>query len=375
GDYRDGLFFDFANKGGKGYVLLNDLRDAVYGTEMTDENYRNLFSERAYIDEKHYGRVGRARSSVMLHNEMLDFRDRREVMKNSIPAEAYIYYRGAKPLQIMLSAASFRGDEGKTKYEIYYSFPFDELEFDKTENSKTSSFEESIIIKNLDSAPLYKNYDSYTLTYSKDTNLKKKSFIGQITFEIPPEKEASLAYINLISPVSERVGLAYYELEAKDYRGSSLMMSDIEFSYDIQRTNSTDRFTKNKLRIIPHTGGVLDKNENVFVYFEIYNLALDSDGDARYKIDYTIRKRNPLNSEKPRYFNSLGQEIINKKIKKKEVITTTQTETVRQKDTFNYLLFDMKGLSVGIYDMTINIKDLISGETTSSDYPFYLNKK
>jgi len=376
GDYRDGMFFDFANKGGKGYELIEDLREATYGGGLDDliVTSLNLYSERSNLSENHYGRVARVRSEMDYLTQMSDFHERIEIMNNNIPGEGFVYHTDSKALNTLVSSASFRGENDKTRYELYYSFPLEELEFEKKEKNKISAFDELVILKDLDNNTILQGSRNFDLTYDEDKNLKKDLYIGQINMEILPEKDDCIAYLKLKSDVSEKLGVLYQELETKDYTGESLMMSDIEFSYDIRPAAAENEFTKNGLQIIPHTGAVLNKNENIFVYFEIYNLALDSDGNGRYRVEYVIQKRSPDDEGKSKYFNSIGKEIVNTRVREKEMITTSRTETTEQKDTFNWISFDMSGLSEGLYDFTIKITNLVSSESTSSEYIFILGK-
>jgi hypothetical protein len=150
------------------------------------------------------------------------------------------------------------------------------------------------------------------------------------------------------------------------------MISDIEFSYDITPAKEKDEFTKNGLRIIPHTGEVLNKKENIFIYFELYNLDIDTDGDGQYIIDYIVQKRSPADLKKQKYYDNFGNEIVNKRVGKKEMITTSRIEKTKLNNTFNYLSVDMRGLSDGVYDLTIKVTDLVSKKYASSEYAFVL---
>ncbi len=375
GDYNDGLFFDFANKGGKGFVLINDLREATYGEGMNPLTYRDLYAERSYLDEKHYGRVARVRDEMWLLNEIIDYGDRKEIMHQSVPEEAFIFYPESSPLIIMTSSASFRGKEGKTRFELYYSFLLDELKFKKTENLRTTEIEEFVILKNIDNNRIYQDSRNLSIEYDEEKDLKKDLFIGQVNMEIPFKNEDYTTFLRVYNKANTKLGIVYHQLIDKDYSGNSLMISDIEFSYDIKPTVQDNEFTKNGLQIIPHTGGILNKDENVFIYFELYNITLDDDGDGRYRIEYIVRKRMTSDKEKEKYFNILGKEVINKRSGKEESITISRIETTKQSDTFNYLTIEMKGLSEGLYDLTIKITDLISQESTESEYPFVLGEK
>jgi GWxTD domain-containing protein len=372
GNYKDGMFFDFANKGGEGFVLIGDLREATYGEGMNELTYRDLYVERVELDEKHYGRVARAKDEIMLLNEIIDFRDRKDIMNKSIPQEAFLYYLDSRPLDIRISSASFRGTNGSTRYELYYSIPIEELKFEEDAKNIKSKLSELVLVKNLDNERVFQNNREYDIIYDKNKKKGKSLYIGQVNMEISPQNKENLAYLKLKSELSQRLGLAYHELRNRNYTDTTLMISDIEFSYDITPAKEKDEFTKNGLRIIPHTGEVLNKKENIFIYFELYNLDIDTDGDGQYIIDYIVQKRSPADLKKQKYYDTFGNEIVNKRVGKKEMITTSRIEKTKLNNTFNYLSVDMRGLSDGVYDLTIKVTDLVSKKSASSEYAFVL---
>jgi GWxTD domain-containing protein len=396
GNYNEGLFFDFVNKGGKGYELVGDLREAVYGLGHASSAGRNvntyyaLYKDREYLDDRHYGKIVRGMESgffagkndrnlveVRIDDEIFLYRDEKLIMEKNSPVEAYLYHTENQPIFLMTSSASFRGTGGRTRQEIYYSFPLNDIKFQETENLKTATFDESITLKNLENKNLYQDKRTIKLEYNKDQNVKNNSHIGQLNLEIPYQQEDYVSFLKIKSDTDKRLGLIYHEMNNKDYSGNSLILSDLEFSYNIVPSNEKNQFTKNGLFIIPHTGGIIDKDNDIFVYFEIYNLSLDSDGNARYKVDYTVKKRNPDDEKKEKIFDVLGHEIKNKKDKniEKEIITISATEITKKKDSFSWTSVDMKNLSSGLYDFSIRITDLISNESVFSEYPFILGGK
>ena len=70
-----------------------------------------------------------------------------------------------------------------------------------------------------------------------------------------------------------------------------------------------------------------------------------------------------------------GKEVANKKAKDTELIRSSWVESAKKRDTFSWQSIDMSGLSEGLYDLTIQITDLVSKKTIFSEYPFILGKK
>ena len=376
GDYNKGLFFDFANKGGKGYELVKHLGEAViYGSTI---NNPDLYMERAWLDENIYGELA-FKANAMPGGDMSDFVHnfifKKEDAIRNAPPEAYIFHDETQPLFVLTSSASFRGENGKTRQEIYYSFPLKDIKFNKEDEYKKASFDEFVVLKNIDNKNISKNKKSVALKFDKKQNLKKNSHIDQINIEVPYQEEDYICFLKIESSTDDHLGLIYHEMSNKDYTGRLLMMSDIEFAYSIDPASVRDKFTKNGLDIIPHTGGVINKEENIFIYFEIYNLVLDTKGDGSYKVEYVVRKRNSRGKGKKKIFNVFGREVSNKKAGDKETISSSWVESTKNQDTFSWQSIDMSGLSEGLYDLTIKITDLVAKKSISSGYGFILGKK
>lgn len=95
---------------------------------------------------------------------------------------------------------------------------------------------------------------------------------------------------------SRRDGEAIKPFVAQPLDSSELSVSDLQFSTLIQRADDSNRFTKNGLLVVPNPLRIFEKwaempvdgsykPRNMFLYFEIYNLAPDSTGNgAAYDI-------------------------------------------------------------------------------------------
>jgi GWxTD domain-containing protein len=376
-DYNYGFVFNFANKGGWGYELIGD--SSIASLEAGFGLFKGLKPQRREMGDAQYKRLPEG-----LADKFLDYRDAEEFMYLNVPAEGYPFFKETKPLYVMTSSASFKGENGGIRQELYYSFPINEIKFKKSGNNKTAEFDEYVVMKNVDNKNFYQNDQKIELKYDKNKDFDDEFYIGQINIDVPYKDEDYTSFLRITSSKSDKLGLVFHDFTERDYSGDSLSISEIEFAYNIEPTTEEDQFTKNGLRIIPHTGAVLDKNENIFIYFEIYNLSLDERSEGRYNIELIIQKRNPEDTTKKKFYNEIGKEISNKTDKffkyfvedfDKESITISRIETVKQKDTFIWFSLDMKALSDGLYDLTIKITDLVLNQSSSSEYAFMLGKK
>ena len=50
-----------------------------------------------------------------------------------------------------------------------------------------------------------------------------------------------------------------------------------------------DEFTKHELRIRPQPSRAFQPDDSVYLYYEVYNLLRDRNGQTRYRVDYDVR--------------------------------------------------------------------------------------
>ncbi len=160
---------------------------------------------------------------------------------------------------------------------------------------------------------------------------------------------------------SGRYGETVKPFVARPFDDAELSVSNLQFSTLIQRAEEDNRFTKNGLFVLPNPLRIFEKwtevpedgsykPRNMFLYFEIYNLAPDSDeGEATYEIYPAVTNHAngmtfPLAPKKNRRISgSAGLDVI----------------------ALDYMTFPD-----GVYTLDITVKDALAGTEASSSAIF-----
>ena len=234
--------------------------------------------------------------------------------------------------------------------------------------------ERDVSVRNVDLEYLFFDKSDVEVKMELTTNMKGKVSVGELNFEISPDEVEPIANLSFKSEISDRVGLYYSDLKPKDFRTSDLILSDIEFASNIEPTPTADHFSKNGLRILPHISEIVHKNNSLFIYFEIYNLTKDTDGDTRYRVEYIISRRGAESIAEITRSDTLNIRLEDSIKRDKNYIAMSDDFVKKDKNTFEWLAFDLKDLAVGQYVFTVKITDKVKGTSAVTKKHFTLKK-
>ncbi len=377
------LFYDFTNSG-FGFKKITDLRQALMRRSMNYNEFIVLYQDRDYIYPEVYQRVWEKYTRDKVGGEFaLDTElERIEIMKEfnekDSPPTIFDYdYGGEKEFNVAFASASFKGNSGNTRIELYYAFPLDEIYFDRPgRGSKIMKtiVDRKIVVRNIDLEYLYVDEMDIEIETEMTYDMKGRVSIGQVNFEMPPTEVEPIANLEFKSEISNSVGLYYYDLKPKDFRGADFMLSDIQFASDIKPTTIFDQFSKNGLRIIPHISEIVHRNIPLFVYFEMYNLKQDRSGDARYSVEYIISRRGVESIDVISAQDSTRIRLPGSLAREKNYIAIKDDHVKRAKNTLEWLSFDLSTLSVGRYVFSVRVYDKESNTASVSKRNFTLKE-
>ncbi|MFQ5649262.1 MAG: hypothetical protein ACE5IY_04915 [bacterium] len=190
--------------------------------------------------------------------------------------------------------ANFRGLDQKTYVEFYLQVPYDELQFIKTRNHFRAEY--VLQLRLLD---------------ANDKELERETIhdvVDVATFEetISPSKARVCLFGFTIDATLHRVKAELRDLETrystrieqdftpKNFGNNDLLISDIQFSQKITPAAEGEAYVKNQRYIEPNPLKIFARelSEHLFVYFEIYNLAVPQpDGQQTYTVSYLFLDR------------------------------------------------------------------------------------
>lgn len=156
------------------------------------------------------------------------------------------------------------------------------------------------------------------------------------------------------------------EVILPDYTGDHLMVSDILPAARIREVGDGQpgRFIRGNLEVIPLPGRNLGIEQPLFIYFEVYNLAKDEYGATNYRIEYTVAEIPYRPDPIQKLYQGLKSVIGGGG--RRAVLSSDFMRSGIESNPSTYLEIDMSHLPDGIYELWVEISDLLSGQTASN---------
>ena len=167
---------------------------------------------------------------------------------------------------------------------------------------------------------------------------------------------------------SKRTQVIRDSLRVEGYGGDSLRMSGIEMARRIEPTTEEGKFVKQGLQVIPMPSLTFKRDQDVFLYFEIYNLMRDAQGRTHYQVDYTTRRLEGGIGHL--VLSGLGR-LIGKRQKEDEVTVSYELGGEATQEVIHTALDLRKGKKGG-HTLQVTVTDLNSGIGVSRQTSFVL---
>ena len=245
--------------------------------------------------------------------------------------------------------AAFRGEDGQTRVEIYFALPLGVI----TSALKTPGNTVKVEMG-------YAVHDDAWQAVASDVQTKRvptnsdptAALIDFYQFTVPPDSyQVSL---HGFTTRTGQVGGDKFAYRAPDFSQPTLAMSDLVLA-DFIGPAQTSRFDRGDLHVSPNPFMRYSTQQPVFVYFELYHLALDEQDRTQFEIEYT------LTPKKRRRRNRAALSIRTDR--------TTETPS-----PVEHIEIDVRKVDPGDYTLTVSITDKITGETRHRSRPIELIK-
>ncbi len=244
----------------------------------------------------------------------------------------------------------FKGGKDKTAFiEIYLQINYNDLQFIKNKKHFLASYLIEIHIQDEQSnvVKTYNNRDSFEVNTFPETESTDANRVLQINFSLTAGQYTLNTKIT--DEETRRSSMVRVSFLAPDYFTSDLAISGIQLSRKIEASDEQGPFIKNNQFIEPNVSRIfLSGQENIFVYFEIYNLASnEAPNSDHYKVKYTL-------------FSD----------KKKKLYESVSSHVKPGSSSAHTIKFPSAGFSTGTYLIAIQIEDLYNGQTTQTSRTF-----
>jgi GWxTD domain-containing protein len=194
--------------------------------------------------------------------------------------------------------------------------------------------------------------DSGNLFVNTD-ELVAKPDSGNLSFEIIRDKDKGVA--------------AYHgKFKLRSFNSTSLEMSDVVLASSIDLNSEIGgRINREDYSILPNPTEIFSKDQDLYIYYEVYNLAKNNNGLTDFEQTIILEKKGQPGFSIGKIVGSVLK-FIGVKGENQQVGLTSRYQT-NDKDSPIYLQLDMADYKPGNYLLTVKIKDNITGKESEKD--------
>jgi hypothetical protein len=156
------------------------------------------------------------------------------------------------------------------------------------------------------------------------------------------------------------IGLIRGKYDVPRYSSDSLMLSDVLISSSIMPAGSDPRYNKGEISYRPHMFTRFKKNEQIGLYFELYNLALNDAGQTDFRITCSLQGSGAGESAMRRltgFFKSIFSDDAG-------FVGTSYDYKGNSRDEKLYMNIKVEDDYTGKYELVIAATDLLMAVTT-----------
>ncbi len=175
--------------------------------------------------------------------------------------------------------------------------------------------------------------------------------------------------LEVIEPQSGRSGAERATLVVENFSGDQLNMSSVVLTNADSSNPELALHRENDVQLVPALFQDFFPDQPIYVFYEIYNLTFDAQGQSRYRIDYVVESAPPNKSLAARLGKRLGLSRQN------VTLGSSFESTGNRRDEKLYQSLEILGQPAGPYRLTIRLTDRISGQTVSRLVSFAIKQK
>lgn len=247
----------------------------------------------------------------------------------------------------------FRGENGKSILEIYYSVSQQSLLYIKTENTYEAAALVRITITDIPGNNIiFSNiYKSPSIVNDTTKSKISQKLIGQVNY-ILDDGNYRLSILGSDFNDSTKLDLFEQDLKIVSSKAGEISISEIELSTSIKKSeNQESPFYKNTLEVIPNPSGLYGMNLNeLYYYYEIYGL-MESNISEEYNVNYSVYDLNNIN-----------------------LISTDKKFRRKTESKADFGKFIIDSLERGSYFFRVTVTDTLKKVNFSAEKKFYIFK-
>jgi hypothetical protein len=268
--------------------------------------------------------------------------------------DRHTWKEDVKSLDMRFYIATFLGENGETDLEVYYGLPIYDIIKKVPEERTEIQLENGLAVHDADWHPIAEQVRQTTIPFNRQNVKKNDLFLDLFRTTVKPGSYQVAIHAR---PENTNLLATSYKLQINipNYSTNELTLSDILLASSITPTDKIGKFVRNGLQIVPNPLRVFSVEKQIYIYFEIYNLAPDAIGNTAFTVDYTIQK---VGSKKLLGLFKRG---------KKTALTIQSDHEGSASFSPEYIAFDVSKLQKGEYIFAVKVTDKNAGKSAQKE--------
>ena len=294
------------------------------------------------------------RSNSIMH-ELAE--QRVETVHRAFHTDRYAWSETTDMLNMFYSIDRYRQSEQKDMVQLDCAIPLSSI-FDKDLQRDSVSLETGITIFDGGSTPLLEKIHRFSIKDAADPHVYNNLFIDKFKFPLTFKHYNITIHGRIIG--SNKLNGWRFNYVIIDSARNRLACSTLKLAFHISPTTESRIRHRKMLKIIPNPTNKFSRQEALFVYYEIYNLMLNENGNTDYTLNFKLSRA--AESKKNVFKRIVGLFGGGKKYQ----ISVENNQTGEFRTETDYLGFDISLLDKGKYKLSLLIKDNVSGQKIST---------
>lgn len=289
-------------------------------------------------------------------------------LSSRLMPDYYVTPDNPTPLQFYYDVASFKsGVEGHSALEVYTGIPREVGQYITQEDTTYLVVERVVALLNVDTGDVFRRSGQVRFANQGDVSQSLGAIVPDVVrLEAPPGKYRM--EVLLTDRMSGHQGRYRQDVVIENYHDRGLRLSGLQMAWRVTEDGPEDKFRKDDLWVVPMPTRTYAQKQNVFVYYEIYNLVQDAFGQSRYQVEYTVESKgdgmvNGVVAQLVKVFSNNKNRVA----VGYEQVGTKDVQTV-------YTELDLGDCQAGRYILKVVVTDLNNGKKTAREALFMVAK-
>ncbi len=280
--------------------------------------------------------------------------------------ERYEYTAPGRQIELPYLVNAFRGDEENADVYVHYGIPIQNEGAEGGTINVTANIG-AFLISNQRDLLVERRRTIYGLKGEQMRSFKDVS-LWVDTQEMNAPAGTHQVSMEFETASGSTVAVQRRDVDVPDFAGDNLLLSDVLLAYGIEEAYGEEEsggstIVRRGLSIDPAPWSVFSVDQPVYLFFEIYNLHEDESGRTDYEMEAQLTPKDDRSGVAGFVRNLLGRT---------EGVAVGLPGSGTSSEEGHYLIMDASNQETGLYTLTLQVRDNVSGQTVEREKELYL---